>query len=202
MPISGLDVVIVLLIVIGTLNGLRIGALRQLGNLLFFYISVILSTRFYYMLLPNAKRLLAGAPVIMVETFLFSMILVIVYALLGIALFGYALSRRPDRQRKHTNWRDFGFRHDGESVANTLNHLGGLVIGFLTISAWIGVGLIIYRFLLDSSWLDWDHYRRALLRGYHSSVLVPVFNVFLPYVVESIAPWFPDGLPSIFRIRG
>jgi hypothetical protein len=200
MPISGLDVVIVLLIVAGTLNGLRIGAVRQLGNLLFFYISVILSTRFYHMLLPHAKRLLAGAPMIMVETFLFTIILVIVYALLGIALLGYALSRRPERQRRHRNWRDISF-HGGESLAKTLNHLAGLAIGFLTISAWIGVGLLVYRFLLGSSWLDWDHYRRGLLRGYRSSVLVPVFKVFLPYVVDSIEPWFPGGLPSIFWLR-
>ena len=195
--IAVLDIMIVLLIVGGSLNGLRVGALRQLGNLLVFYMSLILTTRFYRLLLPTAKRLLAGAPSAIMEGVLFSLLLVLVYALLGILLLGIALKRKPDRGKKRVNWKRLD-RLPGQSLASTLNHLAGLVLGFVTISLWIGIGLLVYRFVIGSSWLDWEKYRIALQADYAKSVLLGVFSSFLPVVIGTLEPWFPNGLPTLF----
>ena len=195
--IAVLDVMIILLLVGGSLNGLRIGALRQLGSLLIFYMSLILTTRFYRLLLPPVRRLLAGAPSAIMEGVLFGLLLILVFALLGLLLFGVALKRKPERGKKRVDWRHLD-KLPGQSLASTLNHLAGLALGFVTISLWIGVGLIIYRFVIGSSWLDWEKYRLALHADYAKSVLLGVFNSFLPVVIGVIEPWFPNGLPTLF----
>lgn len=195
--IAVVDIVILLAIVGGSLNGLRVGALRQLGNLLIFYMSLILTTRFYRLLLPTAKRLLVGAPSAIMEGVLFGIILILIFALLGLLLLGVALKRNPERGKKRVNWRRLE-KLPGQSLAGTMNHLLGLVLGFVTISLWIGIGLILYRFVIGSSWLDWEKYRVTLQADYAKSVLLDVFNNFLPVVVGTLEPWFPNGLPSLF----
>ncbi len=195
--ITGLDIVIVLLIVGGSLNGLRIGAVRQLASLVVFYLSVILTTRFYRLLLPSARKLLAGAPTAVLEAVIFTVILLVVYALLSLLIINMTTMRNPERGTRRTNWRNPQAK-PGESLAGTLNHLSGIPLGFLTVAVWIGIGLLVYRFMLSSSWLDWDDYRQKLAAGYQGSALVPVFRAFLPYVLKTLAPWFPRGLPSIF----
>lgn len=65
--IAVLDVFIVIAIAGGSLNGLRIGAGRQLISLLIFYMSMVLTTRFYRLLLPYVNQLLSGAPTAIVE---------------------------------------------------------------------------------------------------------------------------------------
>lgn len=198
--ITVLDVGIVLALAFGTLNGLRKGAAHQLGSLFFMYVSVILSTRFYHMLLPHALRLLAGAPTVVLKTFLYCLLLMIIYALFGIVLYGVVLNRRPDRRIAKISWKNV--RRDAtESLGGTLNHLGGLMLGFVTATAWISIGLLILGFFLNYSWLDWDHYRRGLSGTYKTSILVPVFKTFLPYLVGVIEPWFPGGIPAILFIR-
>lgn len=192
-----LDVILVLFIVGGSLNGLRIGALRQLASLVTFYISIILTTRFYRSLLPHVERLLSGAPGAVLDGVLFSIILLLLYAVLSIIFFGVVWTNRPFRARRGFNWRkppDL----TGQSVVSIVNHLGGLVIGFVTICCWIAIGLLVLNFMLGSFWFEWEDYRRRLAIQYDLSSLVPVFRRFLPYVIRTINPWFPEGLPTLF----
>ena len=197
--IALLDVLIVLSIIAGSLNGLRIGAVRQLGSLIVFYMSLILTARFYRLLLPPARRLLAGAPSAMMEGALFTLLLLLIYAILALLIFGLGFQQKPRRGKNRVDWRRMDYLR-GQSLASVLNHLGGLVLGFVTISFWIGVGLIVYRFLISSSWLDWDKYRVALEADYQKSVLLSVFRTFLPYFVDTLRPWFPSGLPNLFLL--
>jgi uncharacterized membrane protein required for colicin V production len=194
-----LDIAIVVLIVGGSLNGLRIGAIRQLGSLLIFYVSLVLSTRFYHLLLPSAQRLLVGAPGVILESILFLILLVLIYAILGLLILDVALERKPNRAQNRIDWRHLE-RANGQSFAGVLNHLAGLALGFVTIGFWIGALLIIYNFLISASWLDWENYRLALEADYQKSVLVPVFQNLLPYLIDTLRPWFPAGLPTIFLV--
>ena len=199
--ITGLDIVMVLLIVGGSLNGLRIGAVRQLAGLLVFYLSVILTTRFYRLLLPSARSLLLGAPTAVLEAVIFTLILLVVYAILSVLIINMTTMRHADRGQKRFNWRNPVQKSPGESLAGTLNHLAGIPLGFFTVAMWIGVGLLVYRFMISSSWLDWEDYRQKLAAGYQGSMLVPIFRTFLPYALKALEPWFPSGLPSIFLIK-
>ena len=199
--ITGLDIVMVLLIVGGSLNGLRIGAVRQLAALAVFYLSVILTTRFYRLLLPSARNLLVGAPTAVLEAVIFALILLVVYAVLSVLIINMTTMRHADRGSKKTAWRNSMQANPGESAAGTLNHLAGIPLGFFTAALWIGVGLLVYRFMISSSWLDWEDYRQKLAAGYQGSMLVPIFRSFLPYALKALEPWFPSGLPSIFLIN-
>lgn len=82
--IAILDIVMLIALVAGSLNGLRVGALRQLASLVTLYLSVILTTRFYTLLLRPVKRLLVGAPSSMVEGVLFFVLLIIMFAILSV----------------------------------------------------------------------------------------------------------------------
>jgi len=164
--ITGLDIVMVLLIVGGSLNGLRIGAVRQVAGLLIFYLSLILTTRFYRLLLPSARNLLVGAPTAVLEAVIFALILLVVYALLSVLLISMTTMRHPDRgSRKLPNWRNAALTNSGAPGAGTLTHLAGIPLGFFTAAMWIGVGLLVYRFMISSSWLDWEDYRQKLAAG-------------------------------------
>jgi len=196
--ITMLDVLIVLLIVAGTLNGLRIGAARQLVSLVIFYISMILTTRFYRLLLPYVNELLVGAPSAIVEAVLFVVVLLLLYLLLSILILGLAVTQRRRRGRGY-DWRR-AEHTAGQSLASTLDHLGGIAIGFLTVGLWIGIGLLVYGFLLGSSWVEWEAHRHRLLQDYQAAILVPVFQNFLPYVLKTIEPWLPQGLPMMFQL--
>jgi len=200
--ITGLDIVMVLLIVGGSLNGLRIGAVRQVAGLVVFYLSVILTTRFYRLLLPSARNLLVGAPTAVLEAVIFVLILLVVYALLSVLLISMTTMRHPERgSKKQGRWHSSALTSSGESVAGTLNHLAGIPLGFFTAALWIGVGVLVYRFMISSNWLDWEDYRQKLAAGYQGSMLVPIFRSFLPYALKALEPWFPSGLPSIFLIN-
>jgi predicted membrane protein len=199
--IAILDIVMLVALVAGSLNGLRVGALRQLASLVTLYLSVILTTRFYGLLLGPVKRLLVDAPSSMVEGVLFFVLLIIVFAILSVLFLMIAFPERRRRGQNKVNWRDPN-RVPGEGLAKTLNHLGGLALGFITASLWIGVGVMIYRFIIGASWLNWESYRTALSADYGKSVLLTVFKTFVPYVIGIIEPWFPSGLPTLFLTWG
>ena len=196
--IAMLDVLIVLLVVAGTLNGLRIGALRQLVSLVIFYVSMILGTRFYRLLLPYVNEILVGAPSAIVEAVVFVVVLLLLYLLLSILILGMTLTQRRRRGRGY-DWRR-AEHTAGQSLASTLDHLGGIAVGFLAVGLWLGIGLLVYGFLLGSSWVEWEAYRHRLLRDYQMSVLLPVFRNFLPYVLKMVEPWLPQGLPVMFQL--
>lgn len=88
----------------------------------------------------------------------------------------------------------------GQSLVSTLDHLGGIAVGFVTVCLWIGIGLLIYNFMINSPWVEWETHRRRLLRDYQVSALVPVFRVFLPYALRALEPWLPGGLPAMFQL--
>ena len=199
--IAILDIMMLVALVAGSLNGLRVGALRQLASLVTLYLSVILTTRFYQLLLWPVKRLLGGAPSSIVEGVLFVVLLIITFALWACS-FSWSSSLIGNGEGENKiNWRDPN-HVPGQALAKTLNHLSGLALGFVTASLWIGVGVMIYRFIISTSWLNWESYRTALSTDYGKSVLLNVFKTFLPYVVGTIEPWFPAGLPTIFLTWG
>jgi len=185
--IAVLDVVMVLALVGGTLNGLRIGALQQVASLVILYVSVVITTRFYRHLLPFANRLLAGAPTAIVEAAVFTAFLVILYLILSILILDLALSRQRERRGTGYNWRHMDFQ-TGQSLGSVLHPLGG-----------IGIGLLIYRFVLSGNWVQWEDWRHRLLRDYQASILVPAFQIVLPMALKTIEPWLPGGLPGMFQ---
>jgi hypothetical protein len=197
--IAMLDVFIVLAIAGGSLNGLRIGAGRQLISLLILYMSTILTTRFYRLLLPYANRLLSNAPAAIVESVLFMVILLLVFGILSVLILDFAMGQQKERRRTGYNWRR-PLDTTGQSLVSTLNHLAGIAVGFVSVCVWISIGLLVYNFLINSPWADWEVHRRRLLGDYQLSSLVPVFRVFLPYVLRTIEPWLPGGLPAMFQL--
>lgn len=196
--IAVLDVVMVLALVGGTLNGLRVGALQQVASLVILYVSVVITTRFYRFVLPFANRLMAGAPTAIVEAAVFTAFLVILYLILSILILDLALSRQRERRGTGYNWRHMDYQ-TGQSLGSVLNHLGGLAIGFVITAVWIGIGLLIYRFVLSGNWVQWEDWRHRLLRDYQASILVPAFQAVLPLVLKTIEPWLPGGLPGMFQ---
>ena len=125
--------------------------------------------------------------------------LLLIFASLSLLILGFALSKQKERRGTGYNWkrpRDT----TGQSLVGTLNHLGGIAVGFVTVCVWIGIGLLIYNFVSSSAWVGMGRPTgERLLHDYQVSTLVPVFRVFLPYVLRTIEPWLPGGLPAMFR---
>lgn len=191
-----LDIVLVVAMAVGSLDGLRIGALRQFVSLGILYVSVVFTTRFYQYLVARVARFLPGAPMSLLEGVLFGIVLLFTYGILSVLILSAAGGMRRFRHGGY-DWRRPQEPVE-QSVLGTVNHVAGIVVGFGMACLWLGLGIYVYRFMLESSWLDWEDYRYLLRNDYLRSTLAPVFLRFLPYALRTIEPWFPEGLPGIF----
>ncbi len=83
-----------------------------------------------------------------------------------------------------------------------IDQLGGMVIGFIVISTWIGLAIVALAFVLSATDTASSGLRDNVLMYFHSSRLIPIFYRLLPIVLATLRPWMPKGLPpEIFSFR-
>jgi uncharacterized membrane protein required for colicin V production len=178
------DVLIAFALLGGIALGFVRGLIRMALSLLVLYVATILAMNFY---IPLGRwiRYLSGnrAAVTAGEVLAFLLILIVVFA---------GLSFLIRRTYKDTEWP--GLRQ--------IDQLGGLVLGFLVTSLWIGLAIIGIAFVLGTAGAGSDSLRQNLLLQFQSSHLIPIFYKFLPVAFATLKPWIPRGqLPEIFTFK-
>jgi hypothetical protein len=83
-----------------------------------------------------------------------------------------------------------------------IDQLGGMVIGFLVASIWIGLVIVALAFVLGVQTTAEDSIRPIVVARFQGSNLIPIFYDFLPIAMATLRPWMPKGLPpDIFTFR-
>lgn len=190
---NSIDVLLIIILCVGTVIGFFHGLLRTVVHIVILY-AVTVVAAFAYPIVGNWLRYVfpgTSDQLRNADAFLFLVLLLFnIFAL----YFRQIFKTRERRAATHAQ---------GPGMRGFLDKLGGMVFGFFLTAVWIGIALLVARFLLSVSWLQVDEVRFSLLRGLHSSSLAALFERLLPYAVATLKPWFAPfgGLPDLFILQ-
>jgi uncharacterized membrane protein required for colicin V production len=146
------------------------------------YIAAILAMRFYEDVGFFIRRLLTAAARSVSEAVGFVLILVLTAMLLQ-----FLISR---------TYKDMEF-----PGVRQVDQLGGMVLGFVVTTLWIGLALIGIDFVLGTPSPGTEASRQGLSYYFHTSAIIPIFYQVLPIAFATLKPWVPKGqLPDIFEL--
>ncbi len=174
------------LIVLGLLGGAALGFIRGLVrmalSLLVLYLATVLAMTLY-VIVGRWISYMSGLSVQVSQGVGFMLVLILTAILLNFIL--------------HRAYRDTelpGLRQ--------IDQLGGMVIGFLVASIWIGLVIVALAFVLGVQTTAEDSIRPIVVARFQGSNLIPIFYDFLPIAMATLRPWMPKGLPpDIFTFR-
>lgn len=179
--LNWLDVAILLVLLIGLGIGYFQGLLRQMIGLAAMYIGAILGAQYYTIVAGWIRLFFATPPVRFVNAFGFFLILLAVTALVSwLAYDAY----RATRLR----------------LFPVIDHLGGGVLGLITVVIMVILALPVITFASSEPWPWAEGTRYLIVSGLQTSRLLPVFDLFKPGLLNALGPWLPGGLPSIFNL--
>jgi uncharacterized membrane protein required for colicin V production len=182
--LNPLDILIVFALLAGIAWGFVRGLVRMALNLAILYIATVLAMTFY----PTVGRwlkMIAGSNLgkSITEVIAFVLILALTTAILH-----FIVSRT--------------YKDTELPGVRQIDQLGGMLIGFVVISTWIGLTIVALAFILSATDTAISGLRDNLLMYFHNSRLIPIFYRFLPIVLATLRPWMPKGLPpDIFSFR-
>ena len=180
--LNWLDLLLLVFMIISFGVGYAQGMLRQVVGLAVLYVAAILSTQYYVPLSDFMRRLFSQtSPSKFVNAFAFFVILIFVTSLLNwLALDAY----------RSTKLRLFP----------ALDHLGGSLLGLVTIGIIVTLALPAVAFATGEPWPWSETARGVIVNGLQTSRLVPLFELLKPMLLDGLRPWLPAGLPSIFNL--
>ncbi|MFQ5612071.1 MAG: CvpA family protein [Anaerolineae bacterium] len=188
-----LDLLIVLLILLGTLSGLIRGAFKQILGLVSFWLALIISLWLYK---PLSDEIIGGVLTSMSafgrDTLAFLFLMIVFSNLIGLALRLVSTPPEEKKRRKVGQFEEAVERGSQRFIFGPLNALGGLALGFLSTAVWLSVLLALIQFALTAA------PGSALARTMATARLVPVMNGILSWVYVSVRLFVPGRLPGIF----
>lgn len=181
LPVYWLDVVILFLLVLGLGIGYAQGLVRQAIGLAALYIGTILGAQYYTVVAGWVHLLSPGPPSRAVNAFGFFVILIFVVSIINwLANDAYHLSRLR--------------------IFPLVNVVGGALLGLLTTVILISVAAPILAFATGEAWPVAESARYNVITGLTSSRFLAIFGLFTPALLDTLKPWLPNGLPSIFNL--
>jgi uncharacterized membrane protein required for colicin V production len=176
------DVIILLALLAGTAWGFIRGLVRMALTLLVLYVAIVLAMSFYRLFGWFIGNIF-GMPQELNEALAFVLILVAV-----VVVANFVISRT--------------YKDTELPGVRQIDQLGGLLLGFLVVSLWIGLAILVVAFLLSMEVEGAGSLRLNILGYFQSSFLIPIFYRFLPVAFAAFRPWVPMGqLPEIFTFR-
>lgn len=184
MLFTWVDLVLMLFLFGGLAIGFARGLLWEFIGLVSLYLGAVIASQ-YYSYLSDFLRQLAGpspaARLLTAGSFLFLLFLV-----------SLIVSWIVMDSLRSTNLKIFA----------SLDHLGGTTLGLISVSALIILLAPIVTFAVIEPWpRGWPENMRVFLAGeLDRSIFLPIFKDLKPLMLESIKPWLPAGLPSVFNL--
>jgi uncharacterized membrane protein required for colicin V production len=173
-----LDVLLIVALLAGGALGLFQGLIKQAIGLGSLYFALVLST-ITYRVSGGWLSSVFGYDRASAETLSFMVILAVLY--IGLALAILDLTKNVKR-----------------SPPGTIDRLGGMVLGFLSVSIWVAIALSLLNSVVSVPWYGYDSFRQAIRGQIQTSALRPVFSYLLPNLLITVRPFLPGGLPSLF----
>jgi len=176
------DIIIIFALLGGVALGFVRGLIRMALSLLVLYAATVLAMAIY---IPFGKLIgnMFALPQAVNETIGFLLILLVTSTAINFVL-----------RRTYKDTELPGIRQ--------IDQLGGMVIGFFLTCIWIGLGIAVLSFLLDSLDTGTSILRTNLIYYLRTSNLIPIFYAFLPIAFATLKPWMPKGqVPEIFGFK-
>lgn len=188
-----LDLLIILLVLLGTVTGLIRGAGKQLIGLLSFWLSLIISLWLYK---PLSDEIIGGVLTGMSaagrDTLAFLSLMILFSNLIALALRLTTTPPEAKKRKKVSEFEEVVEKSSQRFIIGPLNTLGGLALGFVSTVVWLSVLLALVQFFLSAA------PRSALAAAVAGSQLVPIMNSLLGWVYFSVRLFVPGRLPGIF----
>jgi uncharacterized membrane protein required for colicin V production len=175
------DVLLLFLVGFGLTVGYAQGLLRQVMGLAALYIATIIATQ-YFIPFSNFLR----SVLFLTESRLWSA-LAFFLILLGVTSIINFLAADAYRLTK-------------SSIYPLVDHLGGMVLGLITILITLSLVLPILIFVTSEPMPYFDSVRSDIAAGMQTARMMPLFQAIKPIVLSAITPWIPGGLPSLFNL--
>lgn len=175
------DILLYIFLGFGLTVGYTQGLLRQIIGLAALYVATIIATQYFisFAVFLRSTFFLADSRLLSAVAFLL--------ILLGITAIINFLAADAYRL---TKLRMFPL----------IDHLGGSVLGLITIVITLTLILPIVIFVTSEPLPYLDPVRSGIAQGMQTSHLMPFFQVIKLIVLNAISPWIPGGLPSIFSL--
>jgi uncharacterized membrane protein required for colicin V production len=171
------DAIIVFALLAGIALGFIRGLVRMVLSLLILYLAVVVAMTFYVTAGGWLTYFVAGAFSRSTgEAVAFALIVVLMAALLNFAL--------------HRTYKDTEL-----PGVRQIDQLGGMVVGFVLASVWVGLALVALAFVLSATDTAGGALRRNMVFYFDASALIPVFDRLFPILIATLRPWMPKGLP-------
>lgn len=176
-----LDAILVVLLCVGLAIGYSQGLLRQVMGLAALYIGAILGAQYFSLVANGIRLVFYSIPGRFVNGLAFFIILVSVTTLV--------------------NWlaRD-AYQSTKMSVFPAFDHLSGSIAGLITTFTAISLCLPVFIFATAEVWPWAEQTRLDIVTELNTSRMLVVFDSLKPTLLNTLGPWLPGGLPSIFNI--
>lgn len=182
-PLGGfnwLDISIFVLAVVSLAIGFAQGMLRQVIALAALYIATILGSQYYASLSGLIKQVLFLQSSNLLNAIAFFLIVIFVWLLI--------------------TWLAYdAYRNTRIRLFPLLDQLGGAFIALITFAVMLVMILPVMRFMVADQWVNNENVRVAILGMLESSRLTPTLLLYRGLILNAIAPWMPNGIPSIFE---
>lgn len=201
-----LDVVLLLILVGGMLWGMLDGAIKQFIGIFSLYVGLVASLWIYPELSSIIGTFLPTITPNGRDTVAFLFLFILIANLLGLAI---RFSATPPEERRRKKQEEEGVQQAVKKGAERfilapLNHIGGLIIGFVKTTIWMGIIINVIQFSVSGDpWLGYDGLRRFLLASIQGAQLKSILELVFYYVyvsVKYVSPGqFGGQLPTVFR---
>lgn len=193
------DVLIFLLIVFGAMIGFFQGVLRQVINLVSIYIAIVLALLLYQPFGSALGAIVPNASANARETLSFAFILLFVNTFITFNVRDLTIDPKKKSEGLEAELeQSTAVRLGNRLILAPLNHLGGLIFGFISSCVWIGLAIIMARFVMQSPWPGYDGIRIFFVDGLRTSALAGFAEWPIMLIRDSVF-WLPGGLPPLFH---
>ena len=182
--IDWVDLALLVFMLGGLIVGFARGLLWEFVGLASLYIGAVIASQYYFYISDFLSRLAGGGPAAKLLTAMSFLFLLFLVSLL-------------------VSWLVMdAFRLTKLKLYPSLDHLGGTVLGLVSVVALIILLTPVFIFAISEPWTGgWpEGIRSFLATQFQHSYLVPIFNELKPIMLESLKPWLPTGLPSLFNL--
>jgi uncharacterized membrane protein required for colicin V production len=178
-----LDLIMLLGLILGVAIGFVRGLLQQAMGLLSLYISLIVGVWAHRIFGNGFKALFPNLTRPSADILGFMTVLIIMLNVLGFVTRDIL---------KNTRWE--------EKVPALLNQTGGLALGFITTSFWLGLAGIAMIIISRAPWIGAEGAHLNFKTMVDNSIMINVFRYAFRLALYTVYPWIPGELPTIFTM--
>ncbi len=177
-----LDFILLVFFLVALGVGFAQGILRQVIGMAALYIALVLGAQYYSPFSNWLQHILFLPKTSLLSAISFFIIVVMVWIIItGLAFDAY--------------------RSTKINLFPLIDQLGGALLAVITLAVSLAFILPVIKLMVSEPWLSIENIRQMLNTALTGSRLVPELIGFRSLLINSITPWLPYGIPSIFTFE-